>query len=67
MLKNKVIEHIYKFNNNIGEVSVKYLWKVLPWIISRRIKLLEKSIYNLHFIHTLTKTTQSMHLTHMLT
>ena len=33
--ENIAIQHLYKFNNNIGEVTVNYQWKLLHWTISR--------------------------------
>ena len=67
MLKNTVSQNIYKLNNNTGEVSINYKWKVLRCIISRTMKLLDNSIHNMHFINTLVKTTCRNHLIHILT
>ena len=64
---NTMSQHLYKLNMKIGEVIDKYIRKEFPWIISIILKLLEKPIHNIHFIHTLVKTTISMHLTNMLT
>ena len=40
--ENTVSQNLYKFNQNIGETRINYIWKVLPWILSRTITLLEK-------------------------
>ena len=52
---------------SLGGVSVNYQWKLLNWIISKMITFIEKSIRNMHFIHTLVKTKIRIHTTNTLT
>ena len=67
MLKNKVGQHVYKFNHKIGEVSVSYQWKELRWIISRVITLLDNLIHHMNLINKLANTKIMMYLTHTIT
>ena len=66
MLKNTVIQHLYKLNHSIGEVGVRYQREEFLWIISIMITLLEKLINDKSLIYDLAKTTRRMYLTHTL-